>query len=268
MLELKTKAPKRYSEPALITKLEKEGIGRPSTYASILSNVKNRGYAVVRGKCFEATPSAETIYDALIGKFEFIEIEYTRKMESALDEIDSGKQDYLSVVAEVDNSLQSSLKKLTLLESEGRVCPICKSPMRKIRGKFGDFFGCTKYSEGCKGTVAIEQEQPLISKPFQIATENHCPKCQKLLRRVKGKNGFFWSCTGYSSGCTIALDDKKGKPAKFYPCPACERPLRQMKSKAGRFWVCSGHKNGCKQNIYDLRGRPKLNSQNEKSKDT
>ena len=110
VLALKTQAPKRYSEPALITKLEKEGIGRPSTYASILSNLKNRGYVQLKGKLFEAMPSAESIYDTLVGRFHFMEIDYTRAMESALDEIAEGKQEYLKLVAEVDQTLQESLK--------------------------------------------------------------------------------------------------------------------------------------------------------------
>ncbi len=257
VLELKTQAPKRYSEPALITKLEKEGIGRPSTYAAILSNIKNRGYVVIQSKCFVPTPTAETIYDALMDKFQFMEIEYTRLMESALDDIAGGKQDYLSVVSAVDKSLQESLNTLTLVEAEGKVCPLCAAPMRKIKGMYGEFFGCTKYREGCKGTIAISQDAKQDNPTLlQTIVENPCPKCQKPLRRIKGKNGFFWSCTGYNHGCTVSLDDKKGKPARYYPCPACKNPLRQIKTKGGKYWVCSGYKNGCKQHLEDQRGRP------------
>ncbi|HXH55407.1 MAG TPA: type I DNA topoisomerase [Gammaproteobacteria bacterium] len=112
VLALKTQAPKRYSEPALIAKLEKEGIGRPSTYAAILSTLQNRGYIQFRGKLFEITPTAETIYDALVGKFQFMEIEYTRAMESALDQIAEGKQEHLAVVAAADQELQRGLRNL------------------------------------------------------------------------------------------------------------------------------------------------------------
>ena len=112
VLALKTQAAKRYSEPTLIAKLEKEGIGRPSTYAAILSTLQNRGYIQFRGKLFETTPTAETIYDALVGKFQFMEIEYTRAMESALDQIAEGKQEYLAVVTAADQELQRGLRKL------------------------------------------------------------------------------------------------------------------------------------------------------------
>ena len=110
--DLKTQAPKRYTEPALIGKLEKEGIGRPSTYAAILSNIKNRGYVQLKGKCFEAMNSAETIVDTLVGKFQFMEVAYTREMELALDEIAAEKQEYLTVVAMADQELQLGLRRL------------------------------------------------------------------------------------------------------------------------------------------------------------
>ena len=108
--DLKTQAPKRYTEPSLIGKLEKEGIGRPSTYAAILSNIKNRGYVQLKGKCFEAMNSAEAIVDALVGKFQFMEVEYTRNMEQALDDIETGNGSYLKVVSEADIALQNGLK--------------------------------------------------------------------------------------------------------------------------------------------------------------
>lgn len=109
---LKTRAPKRYTESALITQLEKAGIGRPSTYATILSTIQKRGYAQYKGKRFETTPTAETIEKALTGRFAFMEVDYTQRMEQALDDIARGKQDYQTVVAWLDHDLQQSLQKL------------------------------------------------------------------------------------------------------------------------------------------------------------
>lgn len=163
ILELKTKAPRRYSEPALITKLEKEGIGRPSTYAAILSNILQRGYVQIKNKLFEALPSAEIIYDTLVGRFQFMELKYTKEMETALDNIAAGKQDYLKVVSDADSVLQEGLKILALQLSEGKECPRCKSPMRKITGKNGTFWGCSRYKDGCKGTLQLKSTEMPIS---------------------------------------------------------------------------------------------------------
>jgi DNA topoisomerase-1 len=112
ILDLQTKAPKRYTEPALISKLEKEGIGRPSTYAAILSNIQQCNYITLKGRVYYAESIAEGIVDALVGKFKFLETVYTCNLEEALDEIATGKQCYLTVVTEVNTELQTGLAAL------------------------------------------------------------------------------------------------------------------------------------------------------------
>jgi len=164
VLELKTQAPKRYTEAALISKLENEGIGRPSTYAAILNNIQQRHYVERKGKVFFATNSAEIIFDALVGKFQFMEIEYTRAMEQALDEIATGKKAYIDVVSAADLALKESLHNLVVAESNGYTCPKCKAPMRKIKGKNGFFWGCSQYVTGCKGTLSIHVKTTTVSK--------------------------------------------------------------------------------------------------------
>lgn len=153
VLNLQTKAPKRYTEPALISKLEKEGIGRPSTYAAILSNIQQRAYVTLKARFYYAEPVAETIVDALIGKFKFLEIAYTCQLEAALDEIAAGSQSYLTVVTGVDDELKVGLAALQGLSNVAIQCPSCQAPMRRIKGKFGFFLGCSRYQEGCKKTL-------------------------------------------------------------------------------------------------------------------
>jgi len=241
ILALRTQAPKRYTEASLITILEKQGIGRPSTYAAILSNIKLRRYVKLNGKTFEALPPAEIIVDALMGKFQFMEVSYTREMENALDGIAEGKKEYLTVVEEADRALQHGLGKLgteNFLENN-KSCPRCQAPMRKIKGKNGLFWGCTRYQEGCKETLAVEQKGLADShsqtSDEKVPNQYICPQCNRPLQRIKGKKGFFWGCSGYSMGCKLTLDDKRGKPAKYYSCPKCKRALRQIKSKTSLY---------------------------------
>jgi DNA topoisomerase-1 len=153
VLNLQTKSPKRYTEPALISKLEKEGIGRPSTYAAILANIQQRAYVVVKGRFYYAEPVAEMIVDALIEKFKFLEVDYTCQLEESLDEIAIGNQTYLKVVTEVDNELKVGLAALQSVSNVSVPCPSCKAAMRRIKGKFGYFLGCSRYQEGCRKTL-------------------------------------------------------------------------------------------------------------------
>lgn len=153
VLNLQTKAPKRYTEPSLISKLEKEGIGRPSTYAPILSNIQQRNYVAIKNKLYYAEPVAEEIIDALVGKFKFLEIDYTCQLEEFLDRIAIGEQTYITVVKDVNAELNTGL---TILQGGPAVsisCPSCKAPMRRIKGKHGYFLGCSRYKEGCKKTL-------------------------------------------------------------------------------------------------------------------
>jgi len=108
----------------------------------------------MKGRVFYAQPIAETIVDALVGKFSFLEVAYTSGLEKALDEIAIGKQSYLTVVTDMNKELQTGLMALQGVSNVSKLCPRCKAPMRRIKGKHGYFLGCSRYSEGCKSTLS------------------------------------------------------------------------------------------------------------------
>jgi DNA topoisomerase-1 len=261
ILELHTKPPLRFSEATLIAKLEHEGIGRPATYATILSNIKNRGYIQVKNKVFIPEPSAELIVDLLLNKFNFMEIGYTKKIEEELDEIATGSKEYLTVVTAVDTELELNL--ITFTNNTNYPCPNCQANMRRIKGKNGYFWGCSRFKEGCKSTLPDSHGRPgtkVIDLPL---SEHPCPLCDKPLRKIKGKKGFFWSCSSFEKGCKFISDDYNGKPLKIFMCPKCNKRLRRLKGDKNFFWSCSGFNQGCETTFKDANGKPQFLEDNK-----
>ena len=252
--ELQTKPPARYSEPALISKLEKEGIGRPATYASILTNIKNRKYITLKGKVFIPEASAELIVDTLVNKFDFMEVDYTKGVEENLDHVATGTKQYLQIVTEVDQELDNNLQ--TLIKKESYPCPSCQALMRRIQGKKGWFWGCSRYTDGCRQTLPDYNGKPgKVAQDIPVS-EYKCPLCGKFLRRIKGKTSYFFGCSGFEQGCKYIADDCDGKPLEHFTCPKCGKRLRRLKGEKNYFWSCSGYKEGCKTNFKDDKGKP------------
>ena len=224
ILDLETKPPSRYSEPALIRALEREGIGRPSTYASIIGTIQQRGYVEVVKRQFVPTELGTALIQALRGRFDFLEIAYTKNMEDHLDAIAQGKAGYRAVVAHYDQALDAQL--------------------------------------------AVFAADTSI-QPFAGAEETFpCPNCEDgRLRRLKGKNGFFWGCSNYQrepNPCQTTLPDEHGKPGKRveksqdHPCPACGEGYLQRRpsKKKGTFWWGCDRYPACTHSAPDNDGRP------------
>ena len=262
LLELKTSPPKRYTEPSLITRLENEGIGRPSTYANILANIENRGYATKSGKSYHAHESAKFITESLTGKFDFMELEYTRKLEESLDKIANQETSYKEVVAKIDTDLRKNLNALAVATYGALYsCTECQAPMRKIKSKKNDkyFWGCTRFNEGCKFSVPDKDGKPNFDiKKIDSGEVHTCPKCSRKMYRIQGKTSFFWGCSGFKEGCKTMLPDNNGKPGKIYHCHKCKREARRKYSEktGGHFWYCTGFEEGCKQFYSDNYGQP------------
>ncbi len=173
VLNKQTKPPNGYTQASLIKKLESEGIGRPSTYPSILKNIIARGYLNDTKKILVATDLAKLLIDSLKGRFAFVEYDYTRTLEQELDDIANGKAGYLTVVSALDTRLREELGELHIapqptLASQrpsggataatppeaGIGCPKCKGGvLRRPNGK--DFYGCSQYREGCTFSVNV-----------------------------------------------------------------------------------------------------------------
>lgn len=215
VLAKQTRAPKRYSKASLIEKLEVEGIGRPATYASIMSNIERRSYIAVKQQFLYPTETAYYIVDQLSKAFSFVDVAFTREVEAELDKIASGKATYLATVQACHDQLNRELATLDVGETAAPrfPCPECGSAMRRIPGKTGHFWGCSSYP-ACSATRPDADGHP-GEKETPKDSGHACPSCGKpLLRRTKkGKEGYdFWGCAGFKDGCRTSFPNKRGKP--------------------------------------------------------
>ena len=235
ILDLETKPPSRYSEPALIRALEREGIGRPSTYASIIGTIQQRGYVEVVKRQFVPTELGEALIQALRGRFDFLEIAYTKNMEDHLDAIAQGKAGYRAVIAHYDQALDAQLVVFAADTSiqplagteETFPCPNCEDGrLRRLKGKNGFFWGCSNYRREpnpCQTTLPDARGKP--GKPVartEKSTEHPCPTCGEgyLQHRPGKKKGtFWWGCDRYPA-CTYSAPDDNGKPGVWGDKPA------------------------------------------------
>ena len=152
VLTKKTKPAARYTEASLVRELEKRGIGRPSTYAAILDTIMIRGYVKTEKRNLVPTPLGAVVVDSLCGNFSFVEYEFTRTMEQALDDMAAGKAQYRTVISEAHTRLEQELQ--TFAKATGKVCGKCgKAMVHRIKkpgkdGKGGyDFWGCSGYPD-------------------------------------------------------------------------------------------------------------------------
>lgn len=213
LLEKKTKPPSRYTQATLVRKLESEGIGRPATYASIMDNIVSRAYVKAEKKFLVPTSTGELVVDSLVGKFEFINLGFTREVEEDLDRIAQGEIGYKAVISKVYDQLKRELSTLQVSVLPKHPCPECGKSLRRIPGKSGHFWGCSGHPD-CFVTLPDESGKPGQRKP-QETSSFVCAKCSKsLVHRVKkGKGGYdFWGCSGFKEGCKTSYDNKNEAP--------------------------------------------------------
>lgn len=213
LLEKKTKPPSRFTQATLVKKLESEGIGRPATYAAIMDNIVTRAYVKTDKKYLVPTATGELIVDSLVGKFEFLDLGFTREIEESLDRIALGEAGYKAVIAKVHDQLNRELSTLQVSATPKHPCPECGKPLRRIPGKSGHFWGCSGHPD-CSVTLPDEGGKPGQKKPVEVSNFA-CVKCGKpLIHRIKkGKGGYdFWGCSGFKEGCKASYEDKKGQP--------------------------------------------------------
>lgn len=210
---LRTKAPKRFTKVSLIDRLEHEGIGRPSTYVAIMKNLEQRGYFAEKnsgGKLPVLLPTepAFIVVDALAGRFDFIDLEFTRNLEGRLDQIAAGTTSYKEVVSAFFTTLNDELARLKVTVRPAHPCPNCGSPLRRVKGAKGIFWGCSSYPD-CSCTLPDNKGKP---GSLEAAATHTCKECSKPLRRIKGKSGYFWGCTGFPN-CHATYTDASGTPS-------------------------------------------------------
>jgi DNA topoisomerase-1 len=200
----KTTPPPLFTEASLTKALEREGVGRPATYAAIMEKIISYGYVSLTKNKLESTQIGQLLYKTLKGQFTFMDVAYTRGVESSLDGIAKGNSSKVQVCKQVHDKLTHEISQLTgekvnqSTADENVRCLECDKPMRLVNNKF---WGCTGFDDGCKVTYQHVNGKPIIAlrKP-KIVDENakDCPKCKngKLIKR-KGKKGDFYGCSAF-----------------------------------------------------------------------
>ena len=223
VLDKVTKPPVRFKQSTLVAELERQGIGRPSTYAAILENITSRSYLIEDKKGFlSPSPTGEVIRDALVGTFAFANLDFTRELEDQLDMIAEQRMTYDQVIGQtwelLDRELGGLRQSQVNLPKSEHACPTCGAALRRRKGGKGFFWGCSAYP-ACKTALPDEKGKPGKArerKPQPEPSEHACPKCSKpLLHRVgTGKKGpyDFWACSGFPK-CKASFENSNGIPA-------------------------------------------------------
>jgi DNA topoisomerase-1 len=198
-----TQPPPRYSEANLVKELEKRGIGRPSTFASICSTIQNRGYVELKGKIYHGTPSGKKVIDKLSKYFDFLNYNYTSNMESQLDLITEGKLTYVKMLETFYEPFKENLKTAYNDDSEHKTdinCPNCNNKMLVKDGKFGYYIQCFDYNK-CKTNISCELIDGKIviksKKEEECVPGVFCEKCKSPMIKKSGKFGDFYACKKY-----------------------------------------------------------------------
>ena len=209
-----TEPPARYTEAKLIKEMEELGIGRPSTYATVIDTIKTRGYVTLDDKKFVPTEIGIETTDKLQEFFsDIINVEYTANMETDLDKIADAKEDNIKVLHDFYDSFEPLVKKAfgemekKSPEATGESCPLCGSPLVLRKGKYGTFTACSNYPE-CK---YIKKEQKEVKEIVK------CPKCGGMIVERKSKKGkVFYGCNNFPKCKTATWDIPTGEL-----CPNC-----------------------------------------------
>lgn len=237
VMDKKTKPSPRFTESSLVKKLEDEGIGRPATYAAIIHNIiEVRGYIEIKKRMLHATDIGMAVCSMLSGKFQFMELGYTREVETRLDGIAEGNAEYAKVIGDVYFRLRKEMAVLdgasapaTLLQDSATThsCPKCDKPLRLIKG---EFWGCTGYP-GCKFTAPNMDRKPQFRSDTDSSNSQYPCECgHGHLKMLPGKKGPFWGCTAYPN-CKITLPNDGGKPGQFKDRPSTNSN-QKVKSKS------------------------------------
>jgi DNA topoisomerase-1 len=239
-----TEPPARFTEATLVKQLESDGVGRPSTYASILSTIQEREYVKKEGGKFAPTELGFIVTDLLLESFaDLFDVKYTARMEEELDEIEEGKIDWRQVMSEFYERFQKDLvhaeANMTdikrMEEPTEFVCDKCGKPMVIKWGKLGKFIACTGYPE-CKSTRELPENLKDDVQIGEQGAEEYCENCGRTMVLKKGRFGTFYACTGYPDcKTTRRIDAKEQKKADVPLDEKCPLDGGQLVMKSGRF---------------------------------
>ena len=282
-----TRPPARYTDASLVKAMEEKGIGRPSTYASIISVLTKRKYVAKDGKYMVPTDVAYKITDMLVKYFtDIMDVGFTAHMESELDKIEDGGVDWHRIIADFYPGFAEQLKTASTDGDEQTdiVCEKCGSLMLRRTGKYGKYLACSNYpkcsnivseSEAeisemrcpkCGANMVVKSgkygklmECPNYAECSSIlpidaeTTEEKCKECGAFMVLKHGKYGKYLECPKCASRRPLnATDQNSENPESAGKCPECGKPMRRMRSKSGKIYFgCTGYPD-CKFLSWDI----------------
>jgi len=254
-----TEPPPRYNEASLVKELEERGIGRPSTYATILSTIQERQYVQKLGGKFVPTEIGLVVTDLLVDNFrDIFDVQYTARLEEELDEIEEGKEKWTDALAEFYKKFVKDLRYAEKhMENIKRMekptderCERCGAPLVIKWGKHGSFYACSTYDKDDPNTCTFTKENPIHLPDLDSADmqetsqEEYCENCGRVMVLKRGRFGQFMACTGYPD-CKTTRRLDQGKRVPDIPldehCPKCDRNLMIRHGRYGEFTACSGY---------------------------
>jgi len=261
-----TSPPPRFNEASLVKILEERGIGRPSTYASIINTIQDREYVTKIGGRFFPTEIGMVVCDLLVKNFPYIfDVAYTAKLEEELDDIEEGTEKWTDLLKGFYGYFEEELKDASVkMEDIKRMevktdekCDLCGSPLLLKWGKFGSFFACSAYVKKDKNSCTFTKEnmagKPDLNTPEAQEAgeqEEYCDNCGRVMVLRRGPFGMFMSCPGYNEDppCkTFRKLSSKQQQKQSAPqptgedCPQCGKPLVLRQGAYGEFVSCSGY---------------------------
>jgi DNA topoisomerase-1 len=256
-----TQPPPRYSEASLVKTLEELGIGRPSTYAAIISTLLDREYARQEEKRFVPTELGFTVSDQLSEHFQaLMDVGFTANMENLLDDVAAGKQDWVKLLREFGDDFYPTLDKARTEMARSQqetdvVCENCGKPMAIKFGKTGEFLGCTGFPT-CRTIKNFTRDEEgairIVERETPEETGVECDKCGRPMAIKQSRRGEFLGCTGYPDCKNIVNFERDAegkitvieadKPKVVGSCPDCGGELLLKKARTGsRFIACSNY---------------------------
>ena len=241
-----TEPPPRYSEASLVKALEEHGIGRPSTYATIISTLQNRDYVTLEKKRFSPTDVGRIVNKFLTEHFnKYVDYNFTANLENELDAVARGEKDWIPLLEEfwrpfiklIHEKEESVQRKDVTQEAIDEKCPECGSPLSIRLGRNGRFIGCTNYPE-CSYTRNLNDDGTQSQEP-EVVEGRTCPKCDSALVIKTGRYGKFIGCSNYPSCKHIEPLEKPLDTG--VECPVCHKGnILKRKSRYGKiFYSCS-----------------------------
>jgi len=253
-----TQPPPRFSEASLVRELEEKGIGRPSTYATILSTIQERDYVKLEKGKFFPTELGTIVTELLVKNFpRILDLTFTASMETQLDMIEEGKRKRLTTLNDFYQPFEEELKKAKMemknVKREGTptdiICEKCESPMVIKWGKNGSFLACSNYP-ACKNTRNVTSNNGEDAGKVEDMTEEiKCEKCGQKMVAKEGRFGKFLACSGYPECKNTMKVNQAGRgganSAPAVPtdvlCSKCSRNMVIKEGRFGKFLACSGY---------------------------